>query len=115
MPDFDPAAFTAAVTNSVRMWLAEDDDPSPDAFAAQRYGRSEALSITREAEDAEIAARFLRSWFTDRLTVDPGHPGPFGNLAFDLIGAALDLVDWPALAEEIREEKAGEEWKQTGL
>jgi hypothetical protein len=59
-----------------------------------------------EPLDDQSAGEALRGWFTDRLTVDPGTPGPFSNLAFDLIGAALDLVDWSAVAHEIRGDRA---------
>src|SRR4051812_15228588 len=102
MDEFDLATFRENLTNSVRMWLAGDDDASPDAFAAQRYGRAEAQKVALDAPTSGAAADQLRAWFTDRLTVDPGHPGPFGDLACDLINAALDLVDWVVVAAEIR-------------
>jgi hypothetical protein len=67
-----------------------------------RYGRAEAQQVALDATTSDAAADRLRAWFTDRLTVDPGHPGPFGDLAFDLINAALGLVDWIVVAAEIR-------------
>ena len=92
------------LTDSVRFFLVEpDEDTPPDAFPAQRYIREEARKIARDAPDIATATEGLKSWFIDRLTVDPGHPGPFGALASDLITAALDRVDWLDIAYSIRE------------
>ena len=92
------------LTASVQFFLAEPDDATPpDAFPAQRYLRAEARKITRDAPDIATATDDLKSWFLDRLTVDPGHPGPFGALATDLIAAALERVDWRDIAYSIRE------------
>jgi hypothetical protein len=94
-------ALTKSLTDCVRLWLFAPDDPD-GGFAVQRYGRGEARQIASEADNIEDAARSLENWFIDRLTVDPGIPGPFGGLAYDLISSALDLVDWGALAAEVR-------------
>ena len=92
------------LTDSVQFFLAEpDDDTPPDAFAVLRYSRAEARRIAKEAADIATATEDLKSWFIDRLTVDPGHPGPFGNLAAYLITAALERVNWRDIAYSIRE------------
>jgi hypothetical protein len=93
--EFDVDDFRESVTSSVIIWLSGDDDVAPGPFALERYGRREVARVAADAESLEEAAIAVREWFTDRLTVDPGVPGPFGNLAYSLVNAALDLVDWP--------------------
>lgn len=100
MHDRDDLA--APATTAVRMWLAGEDDEPAGGFLVQKYGRDEARRVATEPALSEDAARQLRDWFTDRLTVDPGVPGPFGNLAYELVNLALDAVDWEAIADEIR-------------
>jgi hypothetical protein len=90
-------------TGCVRMWL---DNPrfkssGPDSFAFINNSNDEVRRLVIDAPHDE-AADVLERWFTDRLTVDPGVPGPFYSLAFDLLGNVLDLVDWQAIADEIR-------------
>lgn len=99
----DPATLTETVTDSVRLWLADEDDGAAVSLLARRYGPAGACQAALDADDLDEAAHALRSWFTERLTVDPGVPGRFGPLARTLIGASLGLVDWRDLADEIRD------------
>lgn len=101
--DLDVQEYSRAATSSVKLFLAGDDDEPAGGFAVQRYGRSEARAVAKAADTLDQAATDLEAWFTDRLTVDPGIPGPFGNLAYDLITSSLDFVDWEEVAAEIRD------------
>ncbi|MFO0954320.1 MAG: hypothetical protein U0835_24815 [Isosphaeraceae bacterium] len=91
-------------TNAVREWIADDTlGRDPDMFRLQRFSSSEARKLAREADDFVQAAAILQSWFTDRLTADPGVPGPFAPVACTLLLNAIELVNWYQIAEEIRE------------
>jgi hypothetical protein len=67
---------------------------------------SEAMEIVRGDTPLEQAADQLRIWFTERLSVDPGMPGPFADLASNLISWALkDVsrgVNWPGIVGALR-------------
>jgi hypothetical protein len=102
MPDSDPAASAAAVTSSVRLWLAGGDDDGSPASAKGRRARAEARRAALDAADLAGAAEALESWFVDRLTLESVRPGPAGDLALELIEAALDLVDWIGIARALR-------------
>jgi hypothetical protein len=49
------------------------------------------------------AAKSLEEWWRERLTVDPRISSPFYDLSSNLIGTMLDLVDWKAIVEAMRE------------
>jgi hypothetical protein len=99
-----PHDLRESVTHSVQLWLVGEDEEG-EGFAVRRYGRSEAKELVRRAESLSDAMLALRDWFADRLTVDPGVPGPFGGLAYDLISGAMDLVRWDQVAHSIREDE----------
>jgi hypothetical protein len=82
----DPNELPRVATKMVLEWvlLKGVDDP---ALAG-------AMEIVRTGTDYNEAAESLESWFLDRLTIDPGMPGPFGDLGFNLVSTMLDLVDW---------------------
>lgn len=90
-------------TNAIRVWIA-DDKPGldPDLFRVLRLSSAEARKLAREADDFVQAAALLQAWFTDRLTIDPGVPGPFAPIAYALLSNALELVNWYQIAEEAR-------------
>jgi hypothetical protein len=90
-------------TDAIRDWIgtAESGD-EPDLFRIQRYSRAEARQVATEAADFVEAAALLQAWFTDRLTVDPGSPGPFSPITCVLLGNVLELVNWYQIAEEVR-------------
>ena len=91
----EPVGSTAIVINW--MLLKGLDDP---AFA-------EAMEIVRGGKPLEQAADQLRVWFTERLTVDPGMPGPFADLASNLISWALEDVNrgvnWQGIVGALRQ------------
>lgn len=90
-------------TGAIRAWIVDDDlGRDPDLFRLQRYSSAEARKMAREANDFVQAAAHLQAWFTDRLTVDPGVPGPFAPVAYALLMNALELVNWYQIAEEVR-------------
>jgi hypothetical protein len=91
-------------TNAIRDWIA-DDKPrhDPDLFRVQRLSNAEVRKLACEADDFVQAATLLQAWFTDRLTIDPGVPGPFAPIAYALLLNALELVDWYQIAEEVRD------------
>jgi hypothetical protein len=90
-------------TNAIRAWIGDaESGDEPDLFRLQRYSRAEARRMAADAADFVQAAALLQAWFTDRLTVDPGVPGPFGPVANALLGNALELVNWYQVAEEVR-------------
>jgi hypothetical protein len=66
----------------------------------------EAMEIVRGGLPLEQAADQLRIWFTERLSVDPGMPGPFADLASNLIFWALEDVNrgvnWPSIVGALR-------------
>ncbi len=85
----------AGVTSIVRDWIqvkGVDDESLEDAMA-----------IVRGREHSPESAKQLESWFLERLTVDPGMPGPFCDLGASLLGTVLDLVDWKAIIRFMRE------------
>jgi hypothetical protein len=99
-----PHDLRESVTHSVQLWLVGEGEEG-DGLAVRRYGRSEAKELVRRAESLSDAMLALRDWFADRLTLDPGVPGPFGGLAYDLISGAMDLVRWDQVARSIREDE----------
>jgi hypothetical protein len=91
-------------TNAVRAWIGEAEaGTDADLFRLQRFSRFEARKVAAEAPDFVQAASLLQAWFTDRLTVDPGVPGPFAPVANALLANALELVNWYQIAEELRD------------
>lgn len=91
-------------TEAIRRWISgADRGIDPDLFRLQRHSSAEASKLACEAEDFVQAAALLQAWFTDRLTVDPGVPGPFAPIAHTLMANALELVNWYQVAEEVRE------------
>lgn len=87
--------FRQAVTKMVHDWFFFD--------RADEGALEEATEeIVRSGLHVDQAAEQLRTWFEERLTVDPGVPGPFGGLAQNLISTTLDLVDWAAITREMR-------------
>lgn len=96
-------------TDAIRRWLADADADAgdrPGEYLDRRYSSAEARKVANEAPDFVAAAALLQAWFTDRLTVDPGVPGPFHPIAVALLGNALELVNWYEVAEEVRDRPA---------
>jgi hypothetical protein len=90
-------------TNAIRVWIRDTEAiGDPDLFRLQRYSSAEARKLAAEASDFVQAAALLQAWFNDRLTVDPGVPGPFAPIAYALLSNALELVNWYQIAEEVR-------------
>jgi hypothetical protein len=91
-------------TDAVRRWLVDADAGyTPGESNDPRYSRSEARRVATGARDFVAAAAMLQAWFTDRLTVDPGLPGPFAPIGVALLANALELVNWYEIAEELRD------------
>jgi hypothetical protein len=94
-------------TDAVRRWLVDTDaGNAPGGYKDQRYSSSEARRVATEAHDFVEAAAMLQAWFTDRLTVDPGLPGPFAPVGVALMANALELVNWYEIADELRDKPA---------
>jgi hypothetical protein len=96
MPDenLDLNELPGIATKTVHDWIVLKgvDDPS----------LGEAMAIVRSGSDFERAAKDLATWFLERLTVDPGIPGPFSDLGYQLISTMLDLVDWKEIVRIMR-------------
>ena len=84
-----------AATALVRDWIQMKGVNDPDI--------EEALQVVRRRDHLPEATKQLGAWFLERLTVDPGFPGPFADLGRSLLGTILDEVDWEAIVCFMRE------------
>jgi len=99
----DAFALAETMTERVRVWLDEGDFCWIDSSKGGLSARAEACQAVVHAAELSEAAEVLHSWFNEHLTRSPGVREPLAPLAADLLGAALNLVDWEALADEIRD------------
>ena len=88
-------------TGQIYSWLVSHMQPGPREDTLT-FALQEARAVAVAADDDEQAAADLKPYLRDRLTVDPGVPGPFGGLAADLLASLLDEVDWVRLVHWIR-------------
>jgi hypothetical protein len=89
------------ITNLVRNWLANEDDPPPGISLFGRCGRIGPCAAALNAEDLSKAADVLHAWFADHLGRPSGDDFPIALLIRSLACASLSLVDWHELADEI--------------
>jgi hypothetical protein len=81
-------------TRGVHAWLIMRglDDPVCE----------EPVAMVRSGTPFPDAAEFLKRWFEERLLLNPGVTGPFQDLAYMLMDAMLDQVDWQAIVGVMR-------------
>jgi hypothetical protein len=87
--------LSEVATKEVHDWLYMRDLDDPVIW--------EVTEVIRGGDRLPDAAKALRIWFRERLTVDPGVPGPFQWLAVNLISTMLDHVSWESIVQAIRE------------
>ena len=90
----DPREVPTIVTRMIHDWVFRVGLDNPLI--------AEPLEIVRSGLPLDDASEFLRSWWQERLTVDPGIAGPFSDLGFNLMSTILDLVDWKAIIQAMR-------------
>jgi hypothetical protein len=82
-------------TKTVHRWVA--------GFGKDDIAFAEVIEIARSSSHIEIIADFVKTWFVQRLTVDPGVKGPFHGLSSELLSDVLDNVRWLSIVQSIRE------------
>jgi hypothetical protein len=74
-----------------------------------------AMEIIRSGGNLADSGERLESWLLEKLIVDPGLAVSFADLAHDLLGTMLDVVDWQLVVKILRERDKSAECDRSSL